>query len=264
MHDFPKKNGKFLSGTPDFVMVLYAPGDIFISYNVIQLGIRLRFCYLYGNTAMTEKELHKLKRQDLLQLLLSQSVEVRRQQDAIGRLEEESSQLRASLERLTAQLDERDAQLEKLKRRLDEKDAMILNLQADREQPETPVDPRIVSPDLSLQLRAIFERAERDIAQCIGAAPAAPAQGDAQEEPGPAPDGPSAPPEEPEPLPDVSETPDDAADEAPEDAPDEKPSAPILTVSTPTFTRAPGLDGANKVASRVGSLWHQKIWKSRR
>lgn len=78
---------------------------------------------------MTEKELHKLSRQDLLELLLSQSKEVARQQAQIAELEEADSVTQESYARLKQKLDEKDAQLEKLKSRLDEKDAAIGSLE---------------------------------------------------------------------------------------------------------------------------------------
>ncbi|MBR1457364.1 MAG: hypothetical protein IJ594_09450 [Oscillospiraceae bacterium] len=91
---------------------------------------------------MTERELHKLRRQDLLELLLSQSKEVTRQRTVIAGLEESVAQVDGTNDRLKNKLDEKDeglgrlkerlnekdATLEKLKRRLDEKDATIEKL----------------------------------------------------------------------------------------------------------------------------------------
>ena len=77
---------------------------------------------------MTEKELHRLRRQDLLQLLLSQSKEVARMQSSVNELEERNKELRETNERLKAKLDDKDALIEKLKGRLDRKDAAILEL----------------------------------------------------------------------------------------------------------------------------------------
>ena len=74
---------------------------------------------------MTEKELHRLRRQDLLQLLLSQSKEVTQQQARIAELEKAGTELRESNERLKEKLNEKDALIEKLKGRLDQKDATI-------------------------------------------------------------------------------------------------------------------------------------------
>ena len=77
---------------------------------------------------MTEKELHKLRRQDLLQLLLLQSKEVQEQQETIDKLRESEEEYRSGFERLKHKLDEKDEQIERLKHRLDEKDAQIKKL----------------------------------------------------------------------------------------------------------------------------------------
>ncbi len=74
---------------------------------------------------MTEKELRKLSREDLLRLLLAQSREVSRQKGELGTLKEDKAQLEESLERLKAKLDDKDAQIERLKTRLDDKDAKL-------------------------------------------------------------------------------------------------------------------------------------------
>ena len=73
----------------------------------------------------TNKELHKLPRQDLLELLISQSREVAQQQETISENEKTITDLSEALERLKAKLNEKDAQIEKLKGRLDEKDEAI-------------------------------------------------------------------------------------------------------------------------------------------
>ncbi len=77
---------------------------------------------------MTEKDLHKLRRQDLLQLLLAQSREVAGQQERIRELEDSEASLQALSERLKGKLNEKDALIEKLKGRLDEKDFLIAEL----------------------------------------------------------------------------------------------------------------------------------------
>ena len=53
---------------------------------------------------MTEKDLHKLRRQDLLQLLLAQSREVAGQQERIRELEASEASLQALSERLKGKL----------------------------------------------------------------------------------------------------------------------------------------------------------------
>lgn len=77
---------------------------------------------------MTDKELRKLRRQDLLQLLLAQSREVARQQELGDELRGEYEQQQKTDRRLKNKLDEKDAQLERLKKKLDQKDAEIAAL----------------------------------------------------------------------------------------------------------------------------------------
>lgn len=77
---------------------------------------------------MTEKELHKLRRQDLLQMLLAKSKDAAQLQDRITTLEGENAELSDTVERLKTRLDAKDAQIEHLKHRLDNKDARIAEL----------------------------------------------------------------------------------------------------------------------------------------
>ena len=86
----------------------------------------------------TNKELHKLHRQDLLELLISQSREVAQQQETISENEKTITDLSEALERLKAKLNEKDAQIEKLKGRLDEKDEAIRVLR-DGDEESAPV-----------------------------------------------------------------------------------------------------------------------------
>ena len=77
---------------------------------------------------VTEKELHRLSRQDLLQLLLAQSKEVSRQRAAIEELKSNAEKDHELIDRLKGKLDDKDASLETLKHRLDEKDETIAHL----------------------------------------------------------------------------------------------------------------------------------------
>ena len=79
-------------------------------------------------TTVTEKELHRLSRQDLLQLLLAQSKEVSRQRAAIEELKSNAEKDHELIDRLKGKLDDKDASLETLKHRLDEKDETIAHL----------------------------------------------------------------------------------------------------------------------------------------
>ncbi len=91
---------------------------------------------------MTEKQLHKLRRQDLLELLLAQGREsaqlqtqldeaaekLRALEDTRIRFIERMDEKDAQTEKLTGRLNEKDAQIEKLTDRLNEKDAQIEKL----------------------------------------------------------------------------------------------------------------------------------------
>ena len=74
----------------------------------------------------TEKELQRLRRVDLLELLLD---EIRQNDENTAELE----QLRELTDRLKGRLDDKDAQIERLKAKLDQKDAEIARLQANNE-----------------------------------------------------------------------------------------------------------------------------------
>lgn len=88
---------------------------------------------------MTEKELGRLKRPDLLALLVAQGQEagvlqtqlletqaaLEEAQQLAGRLKDRLDEKDEQIERLKNKLNEKDAQLERLKARLDEKDNRI-------------------------------------------------------------------------------------------------------------------------------------------
>lgn len=78
---------------------------------------------------MTEKELHRLHRQDLLQLLLSQGKEALALQTKLNEVNTTLIQTQTGYERLKDKLDDKDALIEKLKRKLDRKDARIRELE---------------------------------------------------------------------------------------------------------------------------------------
>ena len=80
---------------------------------------------------MTEKELRRLGRQDLLQLLLAQSKEVSRQRALIEELKHDITEEQELTERLKAKLDEKDETIAHLKRRLDAKDESMNKMKAD-------------------------------------------------------------------------------------------------------------------------------------
>ena len=111
---------------------------------------------------MTEKDLRKLGRQDLLQMLVTQSREVARPRAALKELEislneadENNDKLRnrldekdETIERLKGRLNEKDALLEKLKKRLDDKDKLLQEQQEQldgKEQKEPRFDDHVIA-----------------------------------------------------------------------------------------------------------------------
>ena len=79
---------------------------------------------------MTEKELHKLRRQDLLQLLLTAGRESAELQMQLEETEKELALVKDNNERLKGKLDDKDVQIDRLKGKLDDKDALIEKLKA--------------------------------------------------------------------------------------------------------------------------------------
>ncbi len=77
---------------------------------------------------MTDKDLHKLSREDLLKLMLAQSKELTRQKTIVGGMTKTQEENAATIERLKAKLDEKDETIERLKGRLNEKDALLEKL----------------------------------------------------------------------------------------------------------------------------------------
>ena len=80
-----------------------------------------------------EKNLRKLSRMDLLELL-TEEVKTNEEQSA------ELTELRELTERLKGKLDDKDAQLDRLKRRLDDKDAQIAAMKRERDEIEAQLD----------------------------------------------------------------------------------------------------------------------------
>ena len=114
---------------------------------------------------MTDKELHKLRRQDLLQLMLEQGKETLALQMEFNEINAEYIQVKAGYDRLKEKLDEKDAVIEKLKKRLDEKDAVIEKL---KKQLETIRIERVIQleetgpiAEAARQLKGVFKEAQK-------------------------------------------------------------------------------------------------------
>lgn len=112
---------------------------------------------------MTEKELHKLRRQDLLQLMVTQGKEVIQLQAQLAETEERLAKVQESNERLKGRLDDKDVQIERLKGRLDDKDAKILELKAqlDDHHVRTALDGAGSIAKEAMQLSGVFEAAQK-------------------------------------------------------------------------------------------------------
>lgn len=113
---------------------------------------------------MTDKEFHKLKRQDVLRLLLAQVKEAEELRSKLAETEGRLIVAEGSYERLRKRLDTKDAQINKLKGRLDKKDDQIRNLKTalDKFREEKlyeATEPGSIA-EAALQLSGIFEAAQ--------------------------------------------------------------------------------------------------------
>lgn len=113
---------------------------------------------------MTEKEFSKLRRRDLLELLLSQIQEDERLERKVSAMMSRITSQEKTLNRLKDKLNEKDAQLEKLKGRLDDKDREIGTLRETLEQERSSrrieLDEAGTIAEAALKLSGIFEAAQ--------------------------------------------------------------------------------------------------------
>ena len=113
---------------------------------------------------MTEKEFSKLRRRDLLELLLSQIQEDERLERKVSAMMSRITSQEKTLNRLKDKLNEKDAQLEKLKGRLDDKDREIGTLRETLEQERSSrridLDEAGSIAEAALKLSGIFEAAQ--------------------------------------------------------------------------------------------------------
>jgi hypothetical protein len=114
---------------------------------------------------MTDRELRKLRRQDLLQLLLDQGREFERQRQQSREFEMNLIQSEATCERLKSRLDDKDSQIERLKGRLDKKDAQLRELREMLERQQNfrriEIEKAGSIAEAALKLNGIFEAAQR-------------------------------------------------------------------------------------------------------
>lgn len=114
---------------------------------------------------MTVKELQKLKRQELLQLLLTQSKEVAGLQRELGVKDKEIIGLVESNERLGAKVREKDALNDKLAGRLEDKNTRIKELEAEFEawksDRQAELEETDSMADAALKLNGVFDAAQQ-------------------------------------------------------------------------------------------------------
>lgn len=114
---------------------------------------------------MTEREFHKLRRRDLLQLLVAQGKENIQIQEELDETSAQLAQAQEGNERLKAKLDEKDALIEKLKGRLDQKDVRIKTLRRRmeewRQSRRIELDEAGSIAEAALRLNGIFEVAQQ-------------------------------------------------------------------------------------------------------
>ncbi len=114
---------------------------------------------------MTERELRRLSRLDLLQMLLSQSKEVSRLGEENERLQKQMDEASESLERLNRKLDEKDDEIRRLIERLDDQDVFIGMLKRG-EEPDTP-ERRAEARNATPGLESIFQVAKEECRRYI-------------------------------------------------------------------------------------------------
>lgn len=138
---------------------------------------------------MTEKELQKLRRQDLLELMLAQGQQMVELQGTLDttteeleairetderlkeKLNEKDAQMESTSERLKEKLNEKDALIEKLKGRLDQKDAKIRELektmQDQQESRRIELEEAGSIAMAALRLNAVFDAAQQAVEQYL-------------------------------------------------------------------------------------------------
>ena len=100
---------------------------------------------------MTDRELQKLGRRELLQLLLEQAKESERLREQVGELEDQLRQTEEGYERLRDRLDSKDAQIHELED----------TLHAEREKRETDLENVGSIAEAALRLNGVFDAAQR-------------------------------------------------------------------------------------------------------
>ena len=106
---------------------------------------------------MTDRELHKLGRRDLLQLMLESAREAEKSRNQLKETENQLAALKKNYERLRKRLDDKDAQIHNLKDKL----------QAVRKQREIQLEEAGSIAEASLRLNGVFEAAQKAAEQYL-------------------------------------------------------------------------------------------------
>ncbi len=117
---------------------------------------------------MTEKELYKLHRPDLLQLLLTQGREAADLQTKLTGSSETLAETQDVLERLKGKLDDKDVLIRRLRIHLDEKDEMIRKQQEELD--ELRINNRLqleFIEEAALRFNEIFDVAHQTVEQYL-------------------------------------------------------------------------------------------------
>lgn len=112
---------------------------------------------------MTEKELHKLHRQDLLQLLVEQGKEALQLGNRLAETESSLNEMQSGNDRLKTKLNEKDEQIDRLKERLDEKDALINKLKSRLDEKDAKIH------HLNADVQALQKRRQLEVDEIIRA-----------------------------------------------------------------------------------------------
>lgn len=101
-------------------------------------------------SCMTQKDLHKLRRQDLLELLLAQGEEAERMEAELAECREKLGTLERTYERVRKRLDVKDAIIHELK----------ASLETERTQKQIQLEDAGSIAEAALRLNGIFEAAQ--------------------------------------------------------------------------------------------------------
>lgn len=145
-----------MPGGTDAALLRVSIGDVFSAISVLEPpdpadSAYTILCIEGERRAMTDKELQKLGRRELLQMLLEQAKEAERLGALLKESEEKYRELEDNYERLRGRLDKKDAQIHNLR----------ATLQTEREKREMDMENVGSIAEAALRLNGVFEAAQR-------------------------------------------------------------------------------------------------------